>query len=91
MNCQSGGGHRGLYMKICKADVRPGGKFHYLMTNEPDSSQQFEMWGAFDYLEVETHQHIVFVNYFSDSDGGKTRHHMNLGVAAGGKEQTYFC
>jgi uncharacterized protein YndB with AHSA1/START domain len=71
-------GPAGLYMKVCKADVRPGGKFHYLMTHEPDSSQQFEMWGAFDYLEVETHQHIVFVNYFSDSDGGKTRHNMNL-------------
>lgn len=71
-------GPAGLHMKICKADVRPGGKFHYLMTHEPDSSQQFEMWGAFDYLEVEMHQHIVFVNYFSDSDGGKTRHNMNL-------------
>jgi uncharacterized protein YndB with AHSA1/START domain len=64
-------------MKIAKADVRPGGKFHYAMTNEPDAEQQFEMWGAFDYLEVEPHQHIVFVNYFSDAEGAKTRHFMN--------------
>ena len=70
-------GPTGLHMKVCNADVRPGGKFHYLMTNEPDSSEQFEMWGAFDYLEVETHQHIVFVNYFSDAEGSKQRHVMN--------------
>ena len=70
-------GPAGLVMKIANADVRPGGKFHYAMTNEPDAEQQFEMWGAFDYLEVEPHQHIVFVNYFSDAEGGKARHFMN--------------
>lgn len=70
-------GPAGLVMKIAKADVRPGGKFHYSMTNEPDAEQQFEMWGAFDYLEVEPHQHIVFVNYFSDEHGTKQRHFMN--------------
>jgi uncharacterized protein YndB with AHSA1/START domain len=70
-------GPAGLAMKIAKADVRPGGKFHYCMTNEPDAAEQFEMWGAFDYLEVEPHQQIVFVNYFSNAEGGKTRHIMN--------------
>ena len=70
-------GPAGLVMKIAKADVRPGGKFHYAMTNEPGAEQHFEMWGAFDYLEVDEHQRIVFVNYFSDAEGGKARHYMN--------------
>jgi len=70
-------GPAGLHMAVCKANVEPGGKFHYQMTNEPGSEQPFEMWGAFDYLEVDKHQRIVFVNYFSDAAGGKTRHFMN--------------
>ncbi|CAB4641518.1 MAG: SRPBCC domain-containing protein [Actinobacteria bacterium] len=70
-------GPAGLEMSYCAADVKPGGKFHYLMTNEPDANETFEMWGAFDYLEVEPQQRIVFVNYFSDENGGKTRHSMN--------------
>jgi uncharacterized protein YndB with AHSA1/START domain len=70
-------GPTGLFMKVCKANVVSGGKFHYLMTNEPTANEDFEMWGAFDYLEVELHQRIVFVNYFSDAEGGKTRHFMN--------------
>ena len=70
-------GQAGLEMSFCSAKVEPGGKFHYLMTNEPDANETFEMWGGFDYLEVDLHQRIVFVNYFSDEDGGKTRHFMN--------------
>lgn len=70
-------GPTGLVMEVCKANVEPGGKFHYLMTNGADATEKFEMWGAFDYLEVDLHQRIVFVNYFSDPNGGKTRHFMN--------------
>jgi uncharacterized protein YndB with AHSA1/START domain len=70
----------GLEMSYCSAEVKPGGKFHYLMTSgteDSDKGSQFEMWGGFDYLAVDLHQRIVFVNYFSNSDGGKTRHSMN--------------
>lgn len=70
-------GPAGLEMQVAKADVRPGGKFHYLMSSHPAAADKFEMWGAFDYLEVEPEQRIVFVNYFSDAEGGKTRHFMN--------------
>lgn len=70
-------GPAGLTMAVCKANVEPGGKFHYQMINLPEAAEQFEMWGGFDYLEVERHQRIVFVNYFSNAQGAKTRHFMN--------------
>ena len=54
----------GLEMHVAKADVRPGGKFHYQMSSHPAASEKFEVWGGFDYLEVEEEQRIVFVNYF---------------------------
>jgi uncharacterized protein YndB with AHSA1/START domain len=67
----------GLEMHVAKADVRTGGKFHYQMASHPAASEKFEVWGAFDYLEVEEEQRIVFVNYFSNEAGEKARHYMN--------------
>jgi uncharacterized protein YndB with AHSA1/START domain len=70
-------GPSGLEMKAASVDVSPGGKFHYVMSNGADAEEPFELWGALEYVEVEPLQHIVFDNYFSDADGGKTRHFMN--------------
>jgi len=50
-------------------DLRPGGLFHYSIqaTNGP------LMWGKFVYREVVPQERIVFVNSFSDENGGVTR------------------
>ena len=48
----------------------PGGLFHYCMRS-PDGH---EMWGKFVYREIVAPERLVFVNSFSDKDGGTTRH-----------------
>jgi uncharacterized protein YndB with AHSA1/START domain len=50
-------------------DFRPGGRFHYGM-RAPDGS---EMWGRFVYEEIVEPERIVFVNSFSDPQGGLQR------------------
>lgn len=55
-------GPKGVVIKIYKLDVRPGGIFHYSMTN-PDGSL---MWGKFTFREIVTNERIVFLNAFSD-------------------------
>jgi uncharacterized protein YndB with AHSA1/START domain len=50
-------------------DFRPGGMFHYGMRS-PDGH---EMWGKFVYREIARPEKIVFINSFSDKDGGTTR------------------
>jgi uncharacterized protein YndB with AHSA1/START domain len=50
-------------------DFRPGGIFHYGMKS-PDGH---EMWGKFVYREIAHPEKIVFINSFSDKDGGTTR------------------
>jgi uncharacterized protein YndB with AHSA1/START domain len=50
-------------------DFRPGGMFHYGMRS-PDGH---EMWGKFVYREIAHLEKIVFINSFSDKDGGTTR------------------
>ena len=55
-----------------KMDLRPGGTYHYGMRT-PDGK---EMWGRFVYREIIPPERIVFVNSFSDPEGGITRHPM---------------
>jgi uncharacterized protein YndB with AHSA1/START domain len=70
-------GPQGLKLAVVQANVEAGGKFHYLMSNEEGTQERFEMWGAFDYVSVDRHQQIVFINYFSDAEGGRARHVLN--------------
>lgn len=56
-----------------KVELRPGGTFHYCMKT-PDGR---EMWGRWVIREVTPPGRLVFVNSFSDKDGGITRHPMN--------------
>jgi uncharacterized protein YndB with AHSA1/START domain len=62
-------GPKGLVWLGGTLDFRPGGMFHYGMRS-PDGH---EMWGKFVYREIVRPERIVFVNSFSDKDGGTTR------------------
>ena len=53
-------------------DFRPGGRFHYAMRMAGGPT----MWGLFLYEAIEPPQTIVFINGFSDAEGGFTRHPM---------------
>ena len=46
-------------------DFRPGGHFHYCMR----SPQGQEMWGRFDYLEIEPMKRVAFTTGFSNAAG----------------------
>jgi len=63
-------GPKGFTWVSCKIDLGPGGLFHYCMRS-PDGH---EMWGKFVYREIVAPERLVFVNSFSDKDGGTTRH-----------------
>lgn len=65
-------GPKGLTMKTAKVDLRPGGLYHYSM-EVPGGG---EMWGRFLYKEIVRPERLVFINSFSDKDGGITRHPM---------------
>ena len=65
-------GPKGFTTKQAKLDFRPGGIYHYCLV-APDG---MEMWGKFTYREIVPPSHIVFVNSFSDAEGGLTRHPM---------------
>ena len=65
-------GPKGLRMETCRLDPRPGGLFHYLMRG-PDGS---EMWGRWVLREIVPPERLVFVNSFSDPEGGLSRHPM---------------
>jgi uncharacterized protein YndB with AHSA1/START domain len=63
-------GPKGFTMRVCKLDLRPGGVFHYCMRS-PDGR---DMWGKWVFREIVAPERIVFVNSFSDEQGGLTRH-----------------
>ena len=63
-------GPKGFEMLHCKIDLRPAGMFYYAMR----APNGFEMWGKFVYRQVIAPERLVFINSFSDKDGGTTRH-----------------
>ena len=62
-------GPKGFTIHVSKLEFRPGGVFHYRMAG-PNGH---DMWGQFHYREIVEPERIVFVNTFSDPDGGLTR------------------
>ena len=62
-------GPKGCTIRIMAFDFRPGGIFHYAMQFQPGH----DMFGRFVYREIEAPDRIVFINSFSDIDGGITR------------------
>jgi uncharacterized protein YndB with AHSA1/START domain len=65
-------GPKGVTIVKAEMDHRPGGTYHYGMKT-PDG---FLMWGKFVYREITPKDRLVFVNSFSDEQGGVTRHPM---------------
>jgi uncharacterized protein YndB with AHSA1/START domain len=62
-------GPKGCRIEVLEFDLRPGGVFHYAMR----FSAGPPMYGKFVYREVAAPERLVFVNSFSDIDGGLTR------------------
>jgi uncharacterized protein YndB with AHSA1/START domain len=62
-------GPKGAKIRVITLDVRPGGAFHYSMQFKPGH----EMFGRFIYREIAPPERLVFINSFSDADGGLTR------------------
>ncbi len=65
-------GPKGSECATQRLDLRPGGDFLYSFRG----GQGPAMWGRFVYHEVEAPRRLVFVNSFSDENGGTTRHPM---------------
>ena len=61
-------GPKGCEVNVSKLELKPGGMFLYnmKMPNMP------LMWGKFVYRELSPTTHMVFVNAFSDENGGTT-------------------
>lgn len=66
-------GPKGFDIFHATQDLRPGGMFHYGMRTAAGQ----EMWGRFVYREILPQRRIVWVNSFSDPQGGLTRHVMS--------------
>jgi uncharacterized protein YndB with AHSA1/START domain len=66
-------GPKGFAVTHCKVDLRPGGIVHYCL-RMPDGA---EMWGKFVYREIAKPERLVWINSFSDKDGGTTVHPMS--------------
>ena len=66
-------GHAGSVVTLPKHDPRPGGETLYQL-----KSDNFpEMWGKFAYREVLEPTSLVYVNSFSNAEGGLTRHPLS--------------
>jgi uncharacterized protein YndB with AHSA1/START domain len=62
-------GPKGCKIRVIKLDLRPGGMFHYAMQFRPGH----DTFGRFVYREIAAPERLVFINSFSDADGGVTR------------------
>jgi uncharacterized protein YndB with AHSA1/START domain len=64
---------KGFTVIGAKMDFRPGGTYHYGL--RMPSGQEF--WGRFVYREIVKPERLVWINAFSDKDGGLSTHPMN--------------
>jgi uncharacterized protein YndB with AHSA1/START domain len=62
-------GPKGCSVEVRRLDLRPGGTFHYSMR----FGAAPPMWGRFVFREIDPPEQLVFVNSFSDPEGGLTR------------------
>lgn len=62
-------GPKGATIRVIKLDLRPGGVFHYAMQYQPGR----DVFGRFVFREIVAPERLVFINSFSDADGGITR------------------
>ena len=61
---------KGFGVIAANLDLRPGGTYHYGMRMADGK----EVWGKWLIREVKRPERLVFVNTFSDPQGGLTRH-----------------
>ena len=61
---------KGFTVLHAELDLRAGGTYHYGMRT-PDGK---DLWGKWLIREVKKPERLVFVNTFSDAQGGLTRH-----------------
>ena len=66
-------GPKGFPISVVKLDLRSGGVFLYSMR----FPEGHEMWGKFVYREIAEPGRLVFINSFSDAEGGVTRHPLS--------------
>ena len=66
-------GPKGGNVRAAKMDFRPGGTYLYCMRT-PEGQ---DMWGKFTYREIVPPERLVFINAFSDENGGLTRHPLS--------------
>lgn len=66
-------GPKGAKVVHSKNDLRPGGIYHYALQT-PDGTV---IWGRWSYIDIASHERLVFISSFSDEDGGVTRHPLN--------------
>ena len=66
-------GPAGAMVIKSEMDLRPGGTYHYGL-RMPDG---MEMWGKQVYREIVPQEKLVYIQSFSDKDGGITRHPMS--------------
>ncbi|HEU5291949.1 MAG TPA: SRPBCC domain-containing protein [Cyclobacteriaceae bacterium] len=59
----------GFKLEVLKLDVRKGGIFHFAMKADDGA----EMFGRFDYINVQAPEKIIFTNSFADADGNHAR------------------
>jgi len=59
-------GPKGVTITVSNMDLRPGGTYHYCMRT-PDGQ---DMWARMVYREITPPERIVFINSFSDENGG---------------------
>jgi uncharacterized protein YndB with AHSA1/START domain len=62
-------GPKGCKLRVDRLDFRPGGVFIYAMEFQPGQ----EMWGRFVYRDIVAPEKLIFINSFSDANGGITR------------------
>ena len=59
-------GPQGFTIPVCNLDLREGGSFHYCMRGDDG----FEMWGKWVFREIFAPERLVWVQSFSDAQGG---------------------
>ncbi|QAY67223.1 SRPBCC domain-containing protein [Paenibacillus protaetiae] len=60
-------GPNGWTLTHCSVDFRPGGSWHYCMSQD---GGEMASWGKAVYNEIEEPDKIVYNDYFSDEEGG---------------------
>ncbi|KZN95373.1 SRPBCC domain-containing protein [Aeribacillus pallidus] len=61
----------GWEVTVCNVDFRPGGVWHYCMVCVDKNQEEYgmESWNKTIYKEIIEPEKIVYIDYFSDSEG----------------------